>query len=50
MHNMASLIQNDNTNSLKNPIVLKAKEYSCGQKSNCPIVEKCLSECLIYHT
>ena len=28
---------------------LTAKEYSFQQKYNCPLVEKCLPECLIYH-
>ena len=49
MQNMASVIQNHNTNFLKDPIVSTAKECSYQQKSNCPLTEKCLSECLVYH-
>ena len=49
MQNMASVIQNHNNNLLKDPVVSTAKECSCWQKSNCPLAEKCLSECLVYH-
>ena len=49
MQNMASVIQNRSTNLLKDPVVSIAKECSCRQKSNCPLTEKCLSECLVYH-
>ena len=46
---MASVIQNHNSNLLKDPVASTAKECSCLQKSNCPLAEKCLSECLVYH-
>ena len=46
---MASIIQNDNTNLLKDPVASSAKECSCRQKSNWPLTEKCSSECLVYH-
>ena len=49
MKNMASVIQNHNTNLLKDPVVSIAKECSCRQKSNFPLAKKCLSECLVYH-
>ena len=49
MQNMANVIQNHNTNLLKDPIISKAKECSCQHKSNGPLAEKCLSECLVYH-
>ena len=42
MQNMASLIQNHNTNLLKDPVTSTTKECSCRQKSNCPLAEKCL--------
>ena len=48
MKNMARVIQNQNTNLLKDPIASTAKERSCWQKSNCPPAQKCLSECWIY--
>ena len=46
---MGSIIQKHNTNLLKDPIASTAKECSCRQKSDCPLAEKCLSECLVYH-
>ena len=49
MQNMASVIQNHNTNVLKDPVASTAKECSCQQKSNCPPSEKFLSKCLVYH-
>ena len=49
MQNMACVIQNHNTNLLKDPVASTEKECSCRQKPNCPVAEKCLSECLVYH-
>ena len=49
MQNMASVIQNHNTNLLKDPVASTAKECSCRQKSNCTPAEKSLPECLVYH-
>ena len=49
MQNMASVIQYHNTNLLKDLVASTTKECSCRQKSNCPLAEKCLSECLVYH-
>ena len=49
MQNMANIIQKHNTNLLKDPVASTAKECSCWKKSNCPLAEKCLSECLVYH-
>ena len=46
---MASVIQNHNTNLLKDPVASTAKKCSCRQKSNCPLVEKWLSEWLVRH-
>ena len=48
MQNMASVFQNHKTNLLKDLVALTAKEFSCWQKSNFPLAEKCLSE-LVYH-
>ena len=48
MQKMTSIIQNHNTNLLKDPVASTAKECSCRQKSNYPLAEKCLSECLVY--
>ena len=48
MENMASAIQNYNTNLLKDAAAPTAKECSYRQKSNCPLAEKCLSLCLVY--
>ena len=45
MQNMASVIQKYQTNLLKDPVASTAKECSCRLKSNCPLAEKCLSEC-----
>ena len=50
MQNMASVIQNHNTNLLKDPVAPTAKACSCRQMFNFPLAEKCLSECLVYHT
>ena len=50
MQNMANIIQKHNTNLLKDPVASTAKECSCRQKFSCPLAEKCLSECLVYHT
>ena len=47
--NMASIIQKHNTNLLKDTVASTVKECSCRQKSNCPLAEKCLSECLVSH-
>ena len=49
MQNMASIIQKHNTNLLKDPVASTAKECSCRQNFSCPLAEKCLSECLVYH-
>ena len=49
MQNMAIIIQNNSTNLFKDPVASTAKECSCQQKSNCPLTEKCLSQCLVYH-
>ena len=49
MQNMASVIQNHNTNLLKDLVASTTKKCSCRQKSNCPLAEKFLSECLVYH-
>ena len=49
MQNITSVIQNHNTNLLKDPVAPTAKECSCQQKSNYPLVEKCLYESLVYH-
>ena len=46
---MASVIQNHNTNLLKGLVASTAKECSCRQKFNCPLAEKCFSECLAYY-
>ena len=46
---MASVIQNHNNNLLKDPVASTAKKCSCRQKSNCPLVEKWLSEWLVRH-
>ena len=49
LQNISSIIQNHNTNLLKDPVASTAKECGCRQKPNCPLAEKCLSECLVYH-
>ena len=49
MQNMASVIENHNTNLLKDPVASTAKEYSSRQKPNYPLAEKWLSEPLVYH-
>ena len=49
MQNMAIIIQNHNTNLLKDPVASTVKESNCQQKSNYPLTEKCLSQCLVYH-
>ena len=47
---MASVIQNQNTSSLKDPVAPTAKEYNCRPtSSNCRLAEKSLSEGLVYH-
>ena len=49
LQNMASVAQNHSSNLLKLPVASTAKECSCRRKYNCPLAEKCLSECLVYH-
>ena len=49
MQNMANVIQNHNSTLLKNPVASVANGFSCRQKSKCPLAQKCLSECLVYH-
>ena len=50
MQNMVQgVIQNHDNNLLKDPAALTANEFSYRQKSNCPIAEKCLLVCLVYH-
>ena len=49
MKNMANVIQNLNTNLLKDPVVPTGEECICQERSNCPLAEKCLSERLLYH-
>ena len=49
IQNIASVIQNHSTNLLRDLVASTTKECSCRQKSNCPLAEKCLSECLVYH-
>lgn len=46
---MESVIQNHYTNLLKYTTAPTVKECSCQQKPNCPLAEKWLSECLLYH-
>ena len=43
------IIQNHNNSLLKDPAALTANEFSYRQKSNCPLSEKCLLVCLVYH-
>ena len=49
MPNMASVIQNHNTNLLKDPTSTDTKESSCHQKPECPLDKKCLSGYLVYN-
>ena len=50
MQNMVhGIIQNHNNSLLKDPAALTANEFSYRQKSNCPLSEKCLLVCLVYH-
>ena len=49
MQIVASVTKNHNTSLLKDPAEPTAKARSCRQKSNCPLAEKCLLECLVYH-
>ena len=46
---MTSVIRNHITNPLKDLKASTAKECSCRQKYNCPLAEKCLSKCFVYH-
>ena len=44
MQNKTSVIQNHNTNSLKDSVARIAKEYGSRQKCNCILAEKCFSK------
>ena len=49
MQKMASVIQNHSTDLLKDTVAPIPKKCSSRQKFNCPLVEKCVSECLVYY-
>ena len=49
MPNMKSVIQNHNTNLLSNhTTTIAARSWSCRQKLECPLNNKCLAETLVY--
>ena len=49
MQNTVSVIQNHSTNLFKDSTAPTARICNFRQRSNCPLYEKCLSECLVYH-
>ena len=49
MPNMISVIQNHNANlHSKHTTTVAAHSYSCRQKSECPLNNKCFSESLVF--
>ena len=49
MPNMKNVIQKHNSKIMEDPIPTNNKTCSCRQKSDCPLNQKCLSECLVYN-
>ena len=47
MPNMKNVIQKHNYKIMEDPIPTNNKTFSCWQKSDCPLNQKCLSECLV---
>ena len=48
MPNMKNVIQKYNSKIMEDPIPTNNKTCSCRQQSDCPINQKCFSECLVY--
>ena len=46
MLNMKSVIQKHNSKIMEDPKPASNKTCSCQQKSDCPLNQNCLSECL----
>ena len=49
MPNMKSVIQKHNSKIMEDPKPNNNKTCSCQQKSDCPLNQNCLSECLVYN-
>ena len=50
MPSMKNVIQKHNSKIMEDPIPTNNKTCSCRQKSDCPLNQNCLSECLVYNT
>ena len=49
MHSIKNVIQKHNSKLMEDPRTTNNKIYSCQQKSDCPLNQNCLSECLVYN-
>ena len=49
MPGMKNVIQKDNSKIMEDPKPTNNKTCSCRQKSDCPLNQNCLSECLVYN-
>ena len=49
MPNMKSVIQKHYSKIMEDPLPAGNKTCSCRQKSDCPLLRNCLSECLVYN-
>ena len=49
MPSMKNVIQKHNSKIMEDPKPTKNKTCSCRQKSDCPLNQNCLSECLVYN-
>ena len=48
MPSMKNVIQKHNSKVMEDPKPANSKTCSCRQKSDCPLNQNCLSECLVY--
>ena len=49
MPSMKNVIQKHNSKIMEDPKPTNNKTCSCQQKSDCPLNQDCLSECLVYN-
>ena len=49
MPSMKNVIQKHNSKIMEDPNPTNNKTCSCRQKSDCPLNQKCISECLVYN-
>ena len=49
MHSRKNVIEKHNSKIMEYPESTSNKTCRCGQKSDCPLNQNCLSECLVYN-